>query len=588
MELKRELNFRRMKSLVNISTSLNTSLNIHQLLPIIMMQAKDLLEAEASSLFLFDESDSHLYCEVALGEKGEVLQKYIRLELGDGIVGWVAKEGKPVLIENAYEDPRFDSSWDKKTGFVTTSLICVPLFQKNRLIGTLEVLNKTKDRIFDSFDLELLGYLADMAAIAIENAALNENLRKRIMELSLIYDFDRQISANTNIQELGEWLLDNCLRGLEAKSGSILLWNEAGGFLSVLQSKGIPAEYINSIKIYPGEGVAGWVAFHKTPLLIQNIETDPRFRSSERLNYENASLISVPLLYQNKLIGILNINNKTDGYAFTKNDLALAVTVSERLAMAVSSSRIFHDLNESAQENQRARRLMEKIIPSVIPTVPGLRLSVNYHPYKDIGGDFFNFFPMDDTHFGILLADVSGHGLSSALLSVMVNTMIQTFEKTVLKSPSSFLIQLNNSLAGKMGGYFLTAFYCVIDLEKGEISYAKGGHPSPVLYRDMKRKSMYLNSAGKIIGIIPNVLYEERKISFQKNDVLIVFTDGIVETVNDRTGKTYGADRLSELLNESGIPVFSELNQRIIEDAFGYTDTRQFSDDVTLITVKRE
>ncbi|HNF15816.1 MAG TPA: serine/threonine protein phosphatase, partial [Leptospiraceae bacterium] len=85
MELKRELNFRRMKSLVNISTSLNTSLNIHQLLPIIMMQAKDLLEAEASSLFLFDESDSHLYCEVALGEKGEVLQKYIRLELGDGI-----------------------------------------------------------------------------------------------------------------------------------------------------------------------------------------------------------------------------------------------------------------------------------------------------------------------------------------------------------------------------------------------------------------------------------------------------------------------------------------------------------------------
>ena len=250
------------QTLLTISTSLNSNLDIFQLLPIIMLHAKDLLEAEASSLFLFDPTDNHLYCEVALGEKGEVLQKYIRVELGEGVVGWVAKEGHPVLIKDAYKDARFDSSWDKKTGFVTTSIICVPMYQKHKLIGTLEVMNKTESRIFDEEDLQLLNYLADIAAIAIENSSLNENLRKRIMELSMLYDFDKEISSNINIFQIGDWLLDHCLAGLEAKSGSILLWNGKEGCLKMLKAKGMPPDVAKNLKIYPGEGIAGLSLIH--------------------------------------------------------------------------------------------------------------------------------------------------------------------------------------------------------------------------------------------------------------------------------------------------------------------------------------
>lgn len=578
---------KKFNTLLTISNSLNSNLDIVQLLPIIMLHAKDLLEAEASSLFLFDPTDNHLYCEVALGEKGEVLQEYIRVELGEGIVGWVAREGTAALIKDAYSDFRFDPSWDAKSGFRTSSIICVPMYQKHKLIGTLEVMNKTENRIFDEEDLDLLNYLADLAAIAIENSSLNENLRKRIMELSLLYDFDKEISSNVNIYQIGNWLLEHCLEGLEAKSGSILLWNEKENCLKMLQAKGMPSDVARTLKISLGEGIAGWVAENKEPLLIQNLDTDPRFQNSKRTNYENNSLISVPLLFQNELIGVLNINNKKDGYSFNRNDLKLTCAISERLAMAIRNANYFEKINISAEENNRAKKLIEKIIPTDTPHIPELSIQANYFPFREVGGDFYNFFRLDESSLGVFVGDVSGHGLSSALLTVMVNTMIQSFEKNIFLSPSNFLVYLNQSLADKMGGYFLTAFYCVINFKENTLHYAKGGHPSPILYRKTENDTLLLKSAGKLIGILPNILFEERMIPFHSGDLLVLMTDGIIETSNPDTGKSYDIERLEDYIRENGILDISHLNQSILNDVFNFVDTNEFSDDVTLISILR-
>lgn len=173
------LEFQKLKSILNVSTIFTANLDLYQLLPLIMLYSKDLLEAEASSLFLINETREFLYCEVALGEKGEIIQKYGRLNLGEGIAGWVAKEKKTIILEDAYSDSRFNSSWDQKTGYRTRSLICVPLFVENKVIGTLEILNKTQNRSFDSSDLNYLTSLSEVAAIAIQNAKIHENLKKR-------------------------------------------------------------------------------------------------------------------------------------------------------------------------------------------------------------------------------------------------------------------------------------------------------------------------------------------------------------------------------------------------------------------------
>jgi GAF domain-containing protein len=202
-----------------------------------MLYAKDLLEAEASSLFLLEKEENYLFCEVALGEKGESIQHYARLEIGNGIAGWVAKYGRTVVLEDAYDDDRFDKNWDRISGFVTKAVICVPLFIKDQLIGTLEVINKTKDRVFDKFDLELLLTLAENASAAISNSQQQDILNKKLLELSLLYEFEKKITSEKDHRKLGYWVLDKILEYLEAKSGTIYLLDENFEHLHVLSGK---------------------------------------------------------------------------------------------------------------------------------------------------------------------------------------------------------------------------------------------------------------------------------------------------------------------------------------------------------------
>ncbi len=217
---------------------------------------KILLEAEASSLFLLEE-EGFLYCEVALGEKGEIIQEYARLELGEGIVGVVAKEKKAIILEDAYLDPRFNRRMDEKTGFKTKSLICVPLFVEEKLIGTLEVINKTEGRVFESSDLEFLISLSEVAATAIQNANTKDKLDKRILELSLLYEFEKLLVSEKSLPELGKWILNRILEYLEAKSGTIYLFNELEKELYILAAKGIPEDAYSQIRVPSGN--VGWL-----------------------------------------------------------------------------------------------------------------------------------------------------------------------------------------------------------------------------------------------------------------------------------------------------------------------------------------
>ena len=151
---------------------LSSTLNLTLVLERLLEKAKEVIEAEASSLMLLDEEKQELYFHTVLGEKSEKL-KNIRLKMGEGISGWVAKNAEPVLVEDCSKDPRFYRKADETSGFQTRSMICVPLIYRKRVLGTIQVLNKTNNRNFDQEDLKIFQIMADQAAIAIENARLH-------------------------------------------------------------------------------------------------------------------------------------------------------------------------------------------------------------------------------------------------------------------------------------------------------------------------------------------------------------------------------------------------------------------------------
>ncbi len=162
----------RLYKVLEVNAVISSSLNLTIVLDTIMEKAKEVMEAEASSLMILDEEKEELYFHTVKGENVDIIKK-IRLKLGEGISGWVAKEGKPVMVEDCSRDPRFNSTADKMSNFQTRTMISVPLMTNNRVLGTVQVLNKQDGSFFNDSDLRIFQVLANQAAIAMENARLH-------------------------------------------------------------------------------------------------------------------------------------------------------------------------------------------------------------------------------------------------------------------------------------------------------------------------------------------------------------------------------------------------------------------------------
>lgn len=169
-----------LRTLTKLSAILNSTLDPKEVQKRAMEAATELMNAEVGSLLLVDEKNNELYFEVALGEKGAQV-KEIRLKIGEGIAGWVAQQGEPLIVEDVQKDPRFAKKADKKSSFVTRNMICVPVRIKDKTIGVLQAINK-EEGAFAQEHLELFQMLANQVGIAIENARLMEDLRQTFYE----------------------------------------------------------------------------------------------------------------------------------------------------------------------------------------------------------------------------------------------------------------------------------------------------------------------------------------------------------------------------------------------------------------------
>lgn len=166
---------RKYQAVIDACTLINSTLDLSTLLETITRKTMEIMNAEASSLLLLDEQNHELSFKVALGEVAEKL-KEIRIEVGTGIAGWVARTGEPLLIPDVSRDSRFFADVDKKTGFITRTMLCVPVKSAEKILGVIEVLNKKDDSPFTDSDIDFLMAISNQAAIAIENALLYQQL----------------------------------------------------------------------------------------------------------------------------------------------------------------------------------------------------------------------------------------------------------------------------------------------------------------------------------------------------------------------------------------------------------------------------
>ena len=342
-------------SLNQMGQMLSSTLELEQILTILMDQTAAILDAEAGSVSLLDKESGELVFMVAAGPKGDEV-KGLRLPAGRGVAGWSAQEGQPVLVPDVREDARFYGQVDRETGFVTKSLLCVPLIAKNKVIGVVEVLNK-RTGTFSEYDLSLLSSLATVAATALENARLYERIRtfneeleqrvaERTSELLTLHTIAATVSQSLDLETIVHRALEQVLALMGRRAGGFYLLDSKTDQLHLVAHQGLSEELVQAVAQFRvGQEIVGLVASGGEPIVVEDISTDPRTLVQGIKASDLRSFAAVPLQAAGRVGGVMAIGG-FQKRPFSQEDTALLTAIGRQISVAVENARLYARVRE--------------------------------------------------------------------------------------------------------------------------------------------------------------------------------------------------------------------------------------------------
>ncbi|MEW6543335.1 MAG: GAF domain-containing protein [Nitrospirota bacterium] len=336
----------RIRHLEEVSEILNSSMDAQEALLRAVTAAINLVEAEAGALLLVDERTGALTFAAAVGEKGELL-KNVRLKPGEGIAGLVTKSGQPLLVNDAQRDPRVAHEVDRRTGFVTRTLLAVPVLAHSKTLGVLEAVNKRGGRPFSNWDLIEFASLANQVGIALENSRLFRKHQEKIARLQTLQEISGLLNSTLNQAEIRKRAIEAATILMEAEAGSMLLLDEKANELYFEVALGEKGEGVRQIRLKVGQGIAGHVAQTGRPEIINDCYSDPRFNreADKKSGFRTRNMVCVPVKARDKLLGVLQAINKKDAGLFSEEDLQIFVSLGHQVGIAIENANLYAEIS---------------------------------------------------------------------------------------------------------------------------------------------------------------------------------------------------------------------------------------------------
>ena len=238
------------------------------------------------------------------------------------------------------------------------------------------------------------------------------------------------------------------------------------------------------------------------------------------------------------------------------------------------------------QELRVARSIQQASLPKEVPTLEGWKLSPYYQPAREVGGDFYDFFDLEEGRMGVVVGDATGKGMPAALMAEATSNMLRAVARALgSSSPQEVLVQVNETLLARIPpNMFVTCFYAILDPKSGYLSYANAGHDLPYVRRD-GGECEELRARGMPLGLMPGMSYEEKETILEAGQAALFYSDGLVEA-HDPKGEMFGFPRLRALIAEHGEE--SSLEEFLLEQLYSFVgEGWEQEDDITLLTLRR-
>jgi phosphoserine phosphatase RsbU/P len=568
--------------LIDLGRQVAGVLDVTELLAQIPKLISRLIEFDAFAVYLLDErrtTELRIAYSVGYPDSAEPA----RLKSGQGLVSAAIASQMPLLVNDVAADPRYVSLVPGMA-----SELVVPLLHKKRPIGALNILSHRKDQ-FTAADMELLRQFAAHVAVSIVNARLFERVRSDADAFETLAEIGRDVASVLDLDELFSRIAQSMRRVIDYRTFGLWLVNEDRGELEIQMAVQY-GEKVDVPRIALGEGLVGYAALHKEPVLVSDVSQDPRYIN---VVADVRSELAIPMLLKDRCIGVLDLESP-ELDAFTKRDVEILTLLASQAAVAIENARLYETVRANEvrleKEVRFAQRVQAALLPVGLPKrMKGVDVAASFDPARELGGDFHDFLSPEPNTLAVALGDVSGKGVPAALYSVFAAELIRgrTFRRRFLpdrSGPASVLSSVNTILHQRqLEEYYCTLCYAIFDLKRRVVTLANSGLPYPI--RATAEGVSQIELPGVPLGSFPGSTYDEISMALHAGDLFVFCSDGVFEAMNVN-GEEFGADRLIAVVERA-----RQLAPRaIVDEIFASVESFRAgappNDDMTAVAVR--
>ncbi len=565
-------------------------LDLDRLLDQVVMLVQTRLGYPYVSLFVVSEDEDLVRYQAGIGrdDRSSPLRGQTYHLDDPNPVPWVAVHGEPLLVHDLHQDARWRAGAGPE---VIRSVLAVPLKIGKRVIGVLQVQSEEVGA-FGEEDRFLLQTLADTVAVALRNAELYAAEQAQAWVSTALLQVAEAVVRQAELSDVLDVVarLTPMLVGVEVCL--ILTWDETRQVLLPGAAYGLDRERFERFRSLrlPREA---W------PALLEPPAEERIGRGIEPLEGPVASALSTalgltapvafPLWTRGKLRGVLVVTLPAEHPAPTEYQMMILGGVARQTAMAIENARLQEEAvarQRLEQELEVARSIQESFLPRRPPEIPGWEIAALWQAARQVSGDFYDFIPLPQGRWGLAIADVADKGVPAALFMALCRTLLRAVAVDG-RGPAQVLVRANELiLSDARSDLFVTVFYGILDPVGGRFAFASGGHNPPLLFRAGAEHPVLLTGQGMALGVVEEVHPEERWVDLEPEDLLVLYTDGVTEAINEQE-EEFGLERLRRVVVAHRERPAAEIAQAIGDAVAAFTGDVPRFDDLTLVVLRR-
>jgi sigma-B regulation protein RsbU (phosphoserine phosphatase) len=574
--VKSELQSRIEPLLLEVADVVNTTLDLDTTLRRVAELVRKVIDYEIFGILLLNEKTQELYFRFSVGHQREVADR-LRIKLGEGVTGTAAQKGEAVLVDDVSADSRYISALPN-----VRSELAVPLIVKNRVIGVIDI-ESPQPNHFTEDHKRLLTLIASRMAIGIENARLYTRISRQARTLLLLNEIARELTSILNLDELLKRVGELLSRLIDYQMFSVLLLDAAETTLQHRFSLRFQENIHLKHDVPVGKGLVGYAAQHKQAVLVRDVKKDSRYIET---NPETRSELAVPLIYKDKVIGVLDLEHTKRGF-FTEDHQRTITTLAAQIAIAIENARLYEQIARQEKRLERdlamARELQFRLLPQSLPKLANLEIAAKFSPARAIGGDLYDFLTYSNSRTAIAIGDISGKGAPAAIYAALVSGILRS-HAPMEPGPAEMLSAVNYSLAERrIEGQFVSLIYAVWDDDNRTLQVSNSGLPRPVYCH--KGKTQLIEATGLPLGLFDDADYDEFTFQAEPDDVFVFFSDGILDATN-KAGDLFGRTRLEKIIADGCANSAESIVKSVFKAAADHAKGVETFDDQTVVAIK--